>query len=200
MSTIRKPPLADKDVERRLYIEKRRILALDPEVKAAVDDNIQSRLILSPVYRDAGSVLLYAARVNEIATQMIFYAAAANNKITAYPRCEDGGIMRFYRVRSLSDLLPGRYGIGEPSADCEPFEPDEHTLCVCPCLCCDMSGYRLGWGSGYYDRLLADFPGVKAALCYSDALIPELAREPHDIPMDVIFTEQFVKRVVSRKS
>lgn len=193
MSTIRKPPLADKAVQRSLFKEKRRVLAMDHEAKTALDSDIQSRLILSSAYRSAGAVMLYAAGEHEIATSMIFYAAAANNKTVAYPRCETGGMMRFYRVESLGDLAPGRFGILEPVLGCEPFEPDERTLCVCPCLCCDMKGYRLGYGGGYYDRYLAGFPGTSAALCYSGALLPELAKEPHDIPVDIIFTEQYVK-------
>ena len=193
MSAIHKLPSADKTVQRRLFLEKRRALLKEPRKKAALDDEIQSRLILSPAYRDCDAVLLYAARENEIATAMIFYAALANHKTVALPRCEEDGTLRFYRVRSTADLAPGRFGIEEPVTGCEPFAPDARTLCVCPCLCCDMRGYRLGYGGGWYDRFLADYPGVTAALCYADALLPELRHEEFDIPVQLIVTDSYIR-------
>ena len=193
MSTVRKPPLTDKTVQRRLFLEKRRVLAEDAGRKNALDSEIQSRLILSSVYRDASAVMIYVARGNEIGTSMIIHAALANHKIVAVPRCEDGGVMRFYRIGGMNDLIPGSFGIPEPREGCELFTPDAHTLCVCPCLCCDMQGYRLGFGAGYYDRYLAGFEGMTAALCYADALLPQIVREPHDIPIQYVFTEQYVK-------
>jgi 5-formyltetrahydrofolate cyclo-ligase len=199
MNPNRKPPSKDKSAVRNFFIEKRKILLKNHKVqKDALDREIESRLILSPEYRGAQAILLYAARDNEIATAAIFYAAFANAKAVAYPRCEAEGVMRFYRVRSLCDLIPGRYGILEPRAGCEPFIPDEKTLCVCPCLCCDMRGGRLGWGGGYYDRFLGDFAGVKAALCYSEAVLTEIVREAHDVPVDMIVTDSFIKRLADK--
>ena len=199
MNPNRKPPSKDKSAVRGFFIEKRKILLKNhKEQKAALDREIESRLILSPEYRHADAILLYAAREDEIATSAIFYAALANGKTVAYPRCEEKGVMRFYRVRSMTDLIPGRFGIMEPRAGCEPFFADERTLCVCPCLCCDMRGERLGFGGGYYDRFLGDFKGMKAALCYSEAVLTELVSEPYDIPMDMLVTDSFVKRITVR--
>ena len=196
MTGLKKPPLTDKSVQRKLYSEKRRVLLQEPDRKTALDREIQSRLILSSAYRDADTVLVYVGRENEIATSMIIFAALANHKIAAVPRCEADGVMQFYRISGMSDLIPGSLGIPEPREGCEPVTPDEHCLCVCPCLCCDMQGYRLGFGKGYYDRFLSDFGGTAAVLCYADALLPELASEPHDVPVNLIVTEQFVREVV----
>ena len=195
MNALKHPPLTDKSVQRRLYQEKRRSLLSDAERKASLDREIQSRLILSPAYRACDQVFLYAAREHEIATSMIIFAALANHKSVALPRCGENGVMSFYRISGTHELVPGRYGIPEPSAFCEEAAPGERTLCVCPCLCCDMQGVRLGFGGGYYDRFLRDFPGVSAALCYADALLPALPREPHDIPVNIIVTDQFIREI-----
>ena len=152
---------------------------------------IQTRLLISPAYRSADTVLLYMARPNEIATSLILHAAFANHKTVALPVCMDRGRMIFRRIRSSADVAPGRFGILEPKAECEQITPDDKTLCVCPALCCDMRGYRLGFGGGYYDRFLADFTGVKAALCYADSVIPQIQAEDFDIKMDVIHTDSF---------
>jgi len=197
MNAVKTPPLKDKQALRAFFTEKRRILAKDRERKRQLDMEIQSRLILSPEYRSADALLLYAARDFEVATLSILYAALANGKTVAYPRCEEGGEMIFCAVTSPADLIPGRFGILVPRQDCPVFIPDERTLCVCPALCCDMSGYRLGFGGGYYDRFLSGFGGVSAALCYSEALIPMLVHNDHDIPMRLIVTDSFIRHIQS---
>ena len=189
------PPSGDKSVRRNFYMEKRKILMKNNDEKSALDNDIQSRLLVTPEYRACGAVLIYSARGYEIATSMVIHAALANGKTVAMPRCEADGVMRFIAVSGMSDLAAGRYGILEPVDGCEEYIPDEASLCVCPALSCDMSGYRLGFGGGYYDRFLKDFKGVSAALCYAEAFVPTLPREDHDVPVDMIVTDRFVKRV-----
>ena len=185
----------DKASLRDLYIERRKQLASDISRKQALDMEIQTRLPISPEYRAADSVLVYMARPFEISATMVIYAALANNKKVGLPVSMDDRKMIFREIHDLSELIPGRFGILEPSDNCPEIHVSERSLCVCPALCCDMGGYRLGFGGGYYDRYLADFPGVKAALCYSDSLIPSLEKDRYDISMDVIFTDNFTRYI-----
>lgn len=188
-----KPASFEKAYLRDFFIEQRKRLYEDTERKNALDLEIQTRLLITPVYRAADTILLYMARPTEIATSLLIHAAFANHKKVALPVCMDQGRMIFRRIDSLEDVAPGWFGILEPKAACEEITPDEHTLCVCPALSCDMRGYRLGFGGGYYDRYLADFPGVKAALCYADSMIPKIGEDPFDIKMDVILTDSFTR-------
>ena len=178
---------------RDFFTEQRRQLCEDKQHKDALDREIQARLLFSREYRDAGTVLLYMARPHEIDTKMIFYAALANHKTVGFPVCTDDNRMIFRRVDSLNNFEKGRYGIFEPKDDCEEIALDTDTLCVCPALSCDMRGYRLGFGGGYYDRYLSGFPGVKAALCYASGIIPTIRSEAFDIKMDVIHTDSFTR-------
>lgn len=187
------PASIEKPYLRDFFIEQRKQLCEDAERKNALDLEIQTRLLITPEYRAADTVLLYMARPTEIATSLLIHAAFANHKKVALPVCMDQGRMVFRRIDSPDDVAPGRFGILEPKAQCEEIMPDEHTLCVCPALCCDMRGYRLGFGGGYYDRYLADFPGVKAALCYGDSMIPKIKEDTFDIKMDVILTDSFTR-------
>lgn len=187
------PASTDKPYLRDYFVEQRKRLCEDLERKNALDLEIQTRLLITPEYRAADTVLLYMARPTEIATSLIIHAAFANHKRVALPVCMEQGQMIFRRIDSLDDVAPGRFGILEPKAVCDTVTPDEHTLCVCPALSCDMRGYRLGFGGGYYDRYLAGFPGVKAALCYADSMLPRIREDAFDIKMDVILTDSFTR-------
>lgn len=194
MSALQKPAKTDKPFMRRFFTEKRKVLLKNNNEKQTKDLEIQSRLLLSPEYRRADTILIYAARDNEIATKQIILAALSNHKTVALPLCHEAGVMTFHRITSLADLSPGRYGIPEPAGG-EEVIPDANTLCVCPALCCDMRGYRLGWGAGYYDRYLQQYRCVKAALCYADSLIPDFEVDDNDVKMDLICTESFIRRI-----
>lgn len=58
----------------------------------------------------------------------------------------------------------------------------------------DRRGFRLGYGSGYFDRFLAGRPFPAIALAFAVQLEDELPAEPHDIPMTVIVTENEIRR------
>lgn len=192
--SISKPHAFDKPYLREYFREKRKILLENIKEKNALDAEIQARLIMSPEYRASKTVFIYMARSDEIATSAIIYAALANNKTVAVPRC-DGDTMRFCRITDIHEPKEGRFGILEPPVGAQVIPPDEATLAVCPDLCCDMRGYRLGYGGGYYDRFLRGFRGVKAALCYSDSLVKAIETDQRDIPVDVIFTDHYTRRI-----
>lgn len=64
-------------------------------------------------------------------------------------------------------------------------------LILVPCLAFDKENYRLGWGSGFYDKFLATQPqALKIGLCFYSGFVKKgLPREPHDIPLDKVITE-----------
>jgi 5-formyltetrahydrofolate cyclo-ligase len=70
--------------------------------------------------------------------------------------------------------------------------PDKkYDTILVPCLAFDKANFRLGWGGGFYDRLLAEqTQAIKIGLCYQNGFAKDgLPREPHDIPLNKILTE-----------
>lgn len=66
---------------------------------------------------------------------------------------------------------------------------------IVPMLGFDESLHRIGYGGGYYDRFLAEQPkAMKIGVCYESGFIRDLPTEDHDIPMDIIITEEKVRR------
>lgn len=88
-------------------------------------------------------------------------------------------------------LMPGVWQIPVPAED-RRVEPD---ALLVPLVGYDRRGYRLGYGGGYYDRTLAAMAGAGRrpttfAVGYSLSAIPTIHPQTHDIPMDVIVTEE----------
>ena len=63
-----------------------------------------------------------------------------------------------------------------------------------PGLAFDVAGVRLGYGGGFYDRLLADWPVCTVGVVAGALLLPALPREAHDLPVAWLASEVEVRR------
>jgi len=86
-------------------------------------------------------------------------------------------------------------GIGEPLASAPLVRPD---VLLVPLLQVDAEGYRLGYGAGHYDRTLAVLRrsgrAVAVGTCYAGQRVHSVPREPHDLPLDWLLTEEGITR------
>lgn len=189
-------PINIKEAKSRIreqYKEKRK--NIPPEEKEKMDIEICKRFLALSSYRFSDTVLLYSPLKNEIDTGMIVTDALSKGKKVAYPRCLQNNEMVYHYINSLSQLVPGKYGISEPEKSLPVYTNGiGHTICVLPGVVYDKRGYRLGYGKGYYDRFLSSFKGIKAGLIYSDFIIDEIPKGKYDLPSDIVVTE---KRVIS---
>ncbi|MFK4442150.1 5-formyltetrahydrofolate cyclo-ligase [Caballeronia udeis] len=89
-------------------------------------------------------------------------------------------------------MKKGRYGIPVPAEE-RVVVPD---LLVIPCVGFDADRYRLGYGGGYYDRTLANWPGGPApaaiGVAFESAKCDALPRGEFDLPLGAIVTESAV--------
>nr|HPK00418.1 5-formyltetrahydrofolate cyclo-ligase [Candidatus Hydrogenedentota bacterium] len=105
------------------------------------------------------------------------------------------GRMLWSRLESMEELAPAAFGVLEPRPEYRrDMAPPADSVVLVPGLAFTESGWRIGYGGGYFDRFLAEFPGTKIAIAYALQLIPEMPAEAHDIPMDIIVTESRVYR------
>lgn len=185
-----------KNKIRSRYIEQRR--SLDPQVKQSRDSRICSLFMSLVTYRYADTLLMYYPTRREIDVLPIVRRALQGGKQVAFPRCNvQNHTMEFYLVRELSDLREnGAFGTPEPKDHCARYmknEADGKAVCVIPAIVYDTSGYRLGYGKGFYDRYLSDFRGVKVGMVYQDFIVPNVPRGRFDLSVDVLVTEKGVK-------
>lgn len=176
----------------RNHFKERRYLMTQAR-KALADHRIAVRLRSLLCYRRAKTILVYVSMPIEVDTREIITKALSDGKHVAVPRCVPGTReMEFYLISSLDELTPGTFGVLEPTPDPERMLKDfSHSLCVVPALACDRNGYRLGYGGGYYDRFLRDYPGEKVLILYKCCLVAHLWHGRYDVPVDRIVTEYF---------
>lgn len=181
-----------KNEIRNTYKEKRK--SISPEDRKTMDSSIAKKLLSLSSYRFADTILLYSPLKYEINTLEIATDALLKGKKVAYPRCIEDNQMVYHYISSLNDLIPGMYGIKEPSKDLPIFSPTdtEHVICVLPAIVYDKRGYRIGYGKGYYDRFLSGFKGAKAGLIYSEYILDSIPYGKFDLQSDFVITEKGV--------
>ena len=181
----------DKKLLRRELRALRR--AIDPEEKKTLDATLVEKALATDVYRGADLLLLYAPLADEPNLLALAQAAWHDGKQVAFPISHtDTHTLTFHTVPSLSELCEGAYGIFEPRYDAPLAPITSKTLCIVPALAFDRAGYRLGYGGGYYDRLLAEFDGHTLGLFYHKFLKNKLPRGEYDRAVELLITEKEV--------
>ncbi len=165
--------------------------------KRAGDHRIAERLLHLGCYRRCHTLLIYISSPIEVGTEEIIARALKDGKRVAAPRCVPGTReMEFYLINGREELEPGAFGILEPVPDPARLLTDwSGCLCIVPALACDRTGYRLGYGGGYYDRFLRNFSGRKALILYKKCLVDRIWHGRYDVAIDLIVTEYFTHTV-----
>lgn len=162
--------------------------ALPPEQALQQAAAIQRRFVTLPEFAHAMTVALYSPVRGEVATSDILRQVLDSGKIALFPRLA-GEHLDFMVLNDLADLRPGRFGIPEPQTG-RIVPLAEIDLMAVPGVAFDRSGHRLGYGKGYYDRLLQR-RGAHcrlAGLAYDQQLLEQFPAEGHDVRMDLILT------------
>lgn len=175
--------------------------ALTEIKKAELDLKIRRRLLSLREFDREDLLLTYVSTPIEVDTIGIIKEALGRGKKVAVPRCIPGTReMEFYLITDLSDLAPGMFHVLEPIPErCQRLEDYSEGLCIAPGLSFDYSGYRLGYGKGYYDRFLSKFGGYTVGICYYECMRWRLPHGRFDCAVDALITEKFIRAAVSVK-
>ncbi|MDK2849072.1 MAG: 5-formyltetrahydrofolate cyclo-ligase [Desulfuromonadales bacterium] len=151
---------------------------------------IQQRVMALPAFRQADVLALYSPILNEVFTEEIFQEALRLGKTIAYPRVR-GESLDFVLVASPQELEPGAFGVLEPTGS-RLVPSGALDLVLVPGVAFDLEGYRLGYGKGFYDRVLcgAGRPALSIGLCFELQVVDRLPVEDHDQCLDLVITEE----------
>lgn len=151
---------------------------------------IQRCLVQTVEFQSASAIALYSPVLNEVFTEELFRAACSSGKLIVYPRVR-GADLEFVRVANADDLVPGNFGVLEPTGS-QLMSPADLDMVVVPGVGFDRQGGRLGYGKGFYDRAVQSSrrPGCLVGLCFELQLVEQLPAESHDVNMNMIITEK----------
>ena len=154
------------------------------------DSGIFLRLVSLSVFVEARNIMTYHSVKKEPDTIKIFKTALLMGKTVSFPYCLKGGIMQARAVNSLNELKPAVLGIPAPPDTAPVIAPDDLDLVIVPALTYDLTGNRIGYGGGYYDRYLNGIRAFTVGLARERLIRRELFVEPHDIPVKCVVTEE----------
>lgn len=149
-----------------------------------------------PEWRAAREALVYWPLRGEVDVRPLVGELWARGCRVLMPRCRPDapGEMDLACATCEADLAPGPFSLLEPDSDrCPSVTTCSPDLALIPGLCFDRRGYRLGFGGGYYDRLLASGSMGRPLLigvCHSFQLVDKLPVQPWDMPVDIVCTEE----------
>ena len=167
--------------------------ALDPGTRAAAAACIGERIGALPSFAAAAHVLMTLPFRSEWDTRALIGAALAAGKRVALPRVDETTrMLGLFDIEDvIADVAPGYRGIGEPLAHCAPVRAADVDWVLVPGVAFDASLRRIGYGGGFYDRLLPLLaPAVpKVAGAFDVQIVDSIPAAPHDIGVDAVVTE-----------
>lgn len=182
----------DKKALRADLLARRAALYPGEMVKASLT---VARLVREiPRWRSAAEVLAYWPTRNELDTRPLIAGLWGRGARVLLPRCrrDEPGLADVACVLGESDLVSGAFSIMEPGPGCAVITTAAPDVILVPGVGFDRAGFRLGFGGGYYDRLLArpDMgKALKIGLAYGFQVLEALPREPWDLPVDAVCSE-----------
>lgn len=169
--------------------------ALTQEEVLSHSRKICEKLFTLNCIESSNTVCTFLSAFKEPDTAEIIRLLLKSGKRVAVPVTDEKSItLSLSYIDSTENLTRGAYGIYEPLSVCPANIGDMDTVLV-PALAFDRSGGRMGFGKGYYDKLLANENCIKIGLCYGFQLFDKIPTEPHDVMMDIIITEKEILEV-----
>jgi len=178
-----------KDLRKEL-LKKR--TALPTNIRKELDTKIVSNLLSLSEVRESEKVLLYCPSKGEPNIYPLLKTFLKQGKSLALPRVK-GNEIEAVVVKDLRCLKEGAFNIPEPPEG-RVIEPEELDSVVLPGIAFDREGNRLGFGKGFYDRLLKRVSAPKVGVAYSFQVLDSLPTDSWDVPVDVVVTEKEVIR------
>lgn len=184
----------DKRQLRQHIKNQRRNLPADRRLRA--NEATATTLIQTSVFQKAQHLGLYLAVQGEIDCKAIITAAWSAGKTCYLPKLAPDLTLEFHQYEEQQDLVVNQFGIPEPTNKAPLLTAAKIDLVVLPLVAVDRKGTRLGMGAGYYDRTFAFLQKqqrpsspILVGLCYDFQLVDAIAAAAHDVPVDMIITE-----------
>lgn len=168
---------------RKRMLDKRGRLASDEKVR--LDKRLCETVEKLIEDKNCQVIHSYIPMAGEIDITELLNRLLAKGKTIICPKSLPKKEMQNLVLSSLDQLEDGRFGTKHPASGIE--YSGEIDLYIVPGLAFDKRGYRVGYGSGYYDKYFSsNSKGYKVGICYKSQLVDNVPEESHDVPLDEI--------------
>lgn len=184
-----------KKTLRKELLQKR--LSLTEQYVEDASEIIYKKIVESPEYITANTIMCYMDFRNEVKTRKINDKILKDGKTLILPLTDMKEKKLFlYKVTDLEkDLVQSKYGILEPKRDNEETKLESIDLILVPGVAFNSDNFRMGYGGGFYDRLLANYTGNRIGLFFEEQKSDKLIIEPHDQGLVTIITEENIYKL-----
>src|SRR5699024_4205614 len=158
-----------------------------------IEEQLQETVFQTELWKNSQTVGITISQDGiEWDTKQIIEQGWRDGKKIAVPKCfHENRSMIFYEFQSYDELEVVYFNLKEPIPNEERIVPKNNLdILFVPGVVFDSSGYRIGFGGGYYDRFLMDYKHVTLSFVSEKQLISRIPKESHDIPVDYLVTEK----------
>ena len=183
----------DKLALRRLLLSKRR--SLPPEIWQENSWQLCHCLESWSHFQKAKTILSYFSFRQE--PDLSFLFRKYQDKTWGFPRCVEKSLI-WHSCKPGETLVKGAYNIPEPVSNAPMLSASSVDLILVPAVACDRQGYRLGYGAGYYDRMLSKEEWknkITIGIIFDFAYLPEIPTDAWDQKLDYIGTNHTIVTV-----
>lgn len=188
---MRLKTLIPKSEARKLALQRKS--EISPEELRKKANIIIDRFTAMDDFLHAKTIHCYlSSRPGEFDTRRLIDIMDASGKTIVLPKMNQISktLQRFYFtgwdniIKNSEGYLEPKAGINEDNNDVDLF--------IVPALAVSTIGQRVGYGGGYYDRLLKNTHSIKVVLAFEFQIFDSIERTPDDIRIDKIVTERRV--------
>ena len=158
--------------------------SLSKEEKQSMNDWLTEQFFQHPFYKEAKNIATYLSFPHEFQTARLIEQAQKDGKTILIPKTYPHGKMDFV-LYEPEKLERNSFGLLEPQGEATILKPSQIDLIHVPGLAFNTSGYRVGYGGGYYDRYLEHFPGHTISTLYP-CQIQNFQPDYYDIPVEEV--------------
>ncbi len=176
--------------KKRLRTTLKQLRTLIPESKRKeMSQQISKYLYEIDEFIQAKSIFCYISYLSEVETHTLINDLLDRNLVLAVPKIMEKSEMFAVPLTDLSDLEPDKMGILTPKINQPASDPFD--IAITPGVGFTITGERLGYGKGYYDRwFFHNKVQTKIGIAFETQLVEQLPIEETDISLDILVTEE----------
>lgn len=186
-----------KDIRKKI-LETRK--GMDPMEVDRLSHRIISSLLKVTEFKNSKNVMAYLSFDNEVDSQELIKYCKEQGKRIFIPYCKKEGYKMIpTEIKDIKkEVIRNKFGYMEHKLEyLRPANIEDMDIIILPGVAFDKKCYRIGYGSGYYDRFLKNvkdkIPTI--GLSYDFQILSTVQVEDFDVPLDYVITE---KRIIVR--